>query len=426
MATVLTVPSVVRFKPDPHKRLEIADAVMPGLYLIIQPSGVKSWALRYRHAGYSRKLTIGRLPVFDLAEARAKAREALQAIAAGQDPARDKRETRQKSRSDEPARDLVAAQIETFLARYVRPNNKPRVATQVERRLRNHVLPAWGTKRVQDVARRDVVELLDAIVDAGAPATANKVLQTLRTFFNWLTDRSVLQASPCARVKPPAPNTSRDRVLSDDELGLLWRAAGDVGGPFGGFARFLLLTAQRREEVAGLRRSEIKGTVWTIPAGRTKSGIEQDVPLSEAAVRIIAAAPVIGTSDHVFTAKGKGPIAGYSDVKRKLDERILELAAAEGREAPPAWTFHDLRRTAASGMARLGVAVNVIEAVLAHRGGEVSGVAATYNRWRYLPEKRRALELWAAHVAQIAGAPAPSLNRKLAGEIARLAETVDA
>ena len=277
MATVLTVPSVVRFKPDPHKRLEIADAVMPGLYLIIQPSGVKSWALRYRHAGYSRKLTIGRLPVFDLAEARAKAREALQAIAAGQDPARDKRETRQKSRSDEPARDLVAAQIETFLARYVRPNNKPRVATQVERRLRNHVLPAWGTKRVQDVARRDVVEAprrnrrrrRTSYGEQGAADAAHLLQLAYRP-----VSAAGIALRPCETAgaqHQPRQGVERRRARAAR------RAAGDVGGPFGGFARFLLLTAQRREEVAGLRRSEIKGTVWTIPAGRTKSGIEQDV-----------------------------------------------------------------------------------------------------------------------------------------------------
>jgi integrase len=410
MATVLTVQSVLRAKPDPSRRVEIPDAIVPGLYFVVQPSGVKSWAVRYRHRGEPRKLTIGRLGVFDLVAARDEARKALQAVAAGRDPCLDKREAR-RAVAAHPGRDLVSTHVEAFLARYVRPQTKARTAAETERRLRKYVLPQWGERRVQEITRRDVIELLDGIVDTGKPITANRTLTTLKTLFGWLMDRSVIDASPCTRVKAPAAENSRDRVLSDDELALLWRAAGDLGAPYGGFARTLLLTAQRRDEVAGMRRSELKvRDLWTIPSARTKNGVEHDVPLSDEASAIIAAAPQIGGEGFTFTVNGSAPITGYSIAKTKLDARMRELAREADPDAPeiPRWTFHDLRRTAASGMARLGFAVHVIEAVLNHTGGEISGVTAVYNRHKYLAEKRRALDTWAAYVMGLVNAPAAS------------------
>ena len=403
MSKVLTAHSVARFKPA-GKRLEIPDAVLPGLYLVIQPSGAKSFAVRYRHRGRSRKLTIGRFPVFDLAAAREKARGALQAVAEGRDPCREQRQRRAETDRDD--RDSVSAQVETFLTRYVRPSTKARTATEVDRRLRKYVLPSWGSRRVQDITRRDVIELLDGIVDAGTPVTANRTLSTLKTFFGWLVDRSTIEQSPCARVKAPAPETSRDRVLTADELRWLWRASERI------FVQMLVLTGQRRDEVAGLRLPEVKDDLWSIPAARTKSGSVHDVPLSASAAAVLKSVPPINGSSFAFTLTGEAPISGYSGAKRKLDALITELAKAEGKEPPTRWTFHDLRRTAASGMARLGVAVNVIEAVLNHRGGEVSGVAAIYNRHSYLPEKQRALELWAHYVlGLIAPTEKTQLNR---------------
>jgi integrase len=200
-------------------------------------------------------------------------------------------------------------------------------------------------------------------------------------------------------------------VLSDDEIRLVWRAAGRLGAPYGGFVQLLAITGQRRDEVACMRRGEIKGALWTIAADRMKGGAAHDVPLSEPAVRILADAPEIGLAGYAFTVTGEGPISGYSDAKRKLDAVMLALAREADPDAPgiPHWTFHDLRRTAASGMARLGVLVHVIEAVLAHRGGQVSGVAAVYNRHAYLPEKRRALEAWAGHLMQLVG-ESPATN----------------
>ena len=190
------------------------------------------------------------------------------------------------------------------------------------------------------------------------------------------------------------------------------------GTPYGRFAQMLLLTAQRRDEVAGMRRSELKGTdLWTISRERMKGGVPHDVPLASQAARVLEGIPRVHGSDYVFTLSGDGPITGYSEAKRRLDGKILEIAREDARgrgeappEAIPRWTFHDLRRTAASGMAQLGTPVHVIEAVLAHRGGEISGVAGIYNKWNYLPEKSKALAAWARYLESlVSGEPASNV-----------------
>jgi integrase len=409
MAKQLTAPAVERLKPDPTKRLEIPDGLLPGLYFVLQPSGAKSWAVRYRHGGKPRKLTLGAYPVLDLTKARANARTALQAVAEGRDPGEEKQEAKRSARDE---KDTVAAQVESFLARHTRKHNKARTAEEVERVFRLHVIPAWGERRVQDITRRDVVDLLDKLVDAGKPVAANRTLAHVRKLFNWLIDRSVLDASPVVRVKAPAPEKSRDRVLIDNELRLIWKAAERVGFPFGPMVQMLMLTAQRRDEVAGMRRRELKedSTLWHISAERTKNSVEQDVPLPAVAQAILTALPLIGkASGYVFTTTGETPVSGYSNAKERLDAAMLAIAREEAKERGEdpeevklePWRLHDLRRTAASGMARLGFPVHVIEAVLNHRSGQVSGVAAVYNRHSYLPEKRRALEAWADHVQTI-------------------------
>lgn len=411
MAKGLTAQSVERVKPDLAKRREMPDGLLPGLYFVIQPSGVRSWAVRYRHAGTPRKLTLGPYPALDLATARARARDALQAVAAGRDPAGEKTAARRVARDTKPDRDLMNTVVGTFLERHVRANNKERSAEETERIFRKHVLPAWGNRRIQDITRRDVVELLDAIVDKGTPIAANRTLAAVRKLFNWAIDRSVVEASPCVRIKAPSAERSRDRVLSDDELRWTWKAADALGSPVGAFVKMLALTAQRRDEVARATRSEMKdnGALWTIPGARTKNGVEHDVPLSEQVQRIVAALPRIGKSDFLFTTSGEAPISGYSQAKARLDAAMHEIARAEAAERgddPEAvtlcpWRLHDLRRTVASGMARLGMPVNVIEAVLNHRSGQVSGIAAVYNRHSYLPEKRKAMEAWGRFVESL-------------------------
>jgi integrase len=406
LTKALTAQSVGKLKPDPTRRRELADGLLPGLYLVLQPSGARSWAVRYRHAGRPRKLTLGTYPVLDLASARARAREVLQAVSLGRDPCDEKRAQQRIAREEGSDRETVPSIVSLFLERHTRKNNKARSAEEVERIFRRYVVPAWEGRRIQEITRRDVVHLLDSIVDRGFPIAANRTLSHVRKLFNWCIDRSILDASPCVRIGAPAKERSRDRVLADNELQLLWHASDRVGVPFGSLLKMLILTGQRRDEVAGMRWSEIKenGQLWTIPGERTKNGTEHDVPLSQLACDVLAGLPR-QRADFLFTTTGKTPVSGYSAAKLRIDREIGRLAQEttgccleHGAHAPQHWRVHDLRRTVASGMARLGVAVNVIEAVLNHRGGQVSGVSAIYNRHSYMGEKRRALELWASHV----------------------------
>jgi len=412
MAKALTVQSVKRFKPHLSKRMEVADGLLPGLYFVLQPSGVRSWAVRYRHAGKPRKLTLGPYPVLELGAARTRAREALQVVALGRDPASEKQDALKTARLAEPGVDTVAAIVATFLERHARAKTKANTADDTERRFRLHVLPKWGERRIQDITRRDVIALLDGIVDRGTPIAANRTLATISKFFNWALDRSIIETSPCIRVARPSEEQSRDRILTDNELRLVWTAAARKGWPFGSLVQTLILTGQRRTEVGDMGWSELKDRgLWTIPGSRTKNGAEHDVPLSLAAQDILSRAPRIAGSQFVFTTSGVRPISGYSQAKERLDALMLLIARQEAGEDGAAatvapWCLHDMRRTAASGMARMGTPVHVIEAVLNHRSGAISGVAAIYNRHSYLPEKRHAVEAWASHVMGLVGEPA--------------------
>src|SRR4051812_19674465 len=225
----LTVQSVERFKPDQNKRLEFPDGLLPGLYFVLQPSGVRSWAVRYRCAGKSRKLTLGPYPVLDLSTARARAREALQVLALGRDPASEKRDALRAARLGGPNEDRIANIVETFLERHARAKTRPRTAEETARIFRLHVLPHWGERDIQDISRRDVIALLDGIVDQGKPVVANRTLVVVSKLFNWALDRAIVEMTPCLRVARPTEEKSRDRVLSDDELRLAWLAAEKVG-----------------------------------------------------------------------------------------------------------------------------------------------------------------------------------------------------
>jgi integrase len=189
---------------------------------------------------------------------------------------------------------LVPAQLDAFYERHVKPNNTSRTAAEVMRALNKDVRSAWGERRVQDITRRDVIELLDSIVDRGKPIAANRALAYTRRFFNWLIERSVIETSPCDRVKAPASERDRDRILTDDEIRWLWKATERAAYPFGPFVRLLLLTGQRRDEVAKARYREfLHQALWQIPKERTKNGIAHEVPLSTAAQEMIAALPAL-------------------------------------------------------------------------------------------------------------------------------------
>ncbi|MEI9410858.1 tyrosine-type recombinase/integrase [Mesorhizobium salmacidum] len=421
-AKVLTAEAVKSAKPDPDKRIERPDAALPGLYLVIQPSGVKSWALRYRFAGSPKKLTIGpvltersepaggELPLgaaMTLVEARSAARTALQAIAEGKDPSQAKKVSKalQAVAGD---KDTVKVLGESFIDRYAKPRN--RSWAEVERQFKVEINPVFGDLRAKDITKRQVLDLLDGIIDRGSPVTANRVFASLRKFFSWLVDRDVITASPCAGVKMPTAEKSRERTLSDDELRLFWKATGALDYPFGPMFRLLLVTGQRREEVSGMTRKEIAlgaDAVWTLPGGRVKNGIEHTVPLSTMATEIIEGLPKIGKKGFVFTTTGDTHVTGYSRSKDRLDAKMLEIMRSDAQErgedqeavkAIPHWTLHDLRRTVASRLAGLNINLPVIEKLLNHVSGTFAGIVGVYQRHEFKDEKRRAMNAWADYL----------------------------
>jgi integrase len=408
MARGLTALKVANAKPA-AKRVEIADRGKPGLYLVIQPSGAKSWAVRYRrHSDRKpRKYTLPGFP--SLAAAHKLAQAALDEVAAGGDPAANKQSSRAAAPSDA---DDIGEAFHEFLVKHVRRSDGRPIRESSKRQTAfllgfrrsgegwvasgNGVLGRWRGRSVRSIRRADVIDLVDAIASR-TPIAANRTLAALRTFFNWRAARDESFRSPCGGIHDPAAEKSRDRVLSDDELAALWRAAETVGYPFGAMVQVLVLGGLRRDEARASQWPEIdlEGRRWLIPGSRTKNGSDHLVPLSEPLMAVLGALPA--TSPLLFSLNGETPIGGLTRMKRALDREMARELGAE----PPRWTLHDIRRTVATGLQRLGFAQEITESVLNHRRGKVSGVAAIYGRHDFATEKRAALEAWARHVESI-------------------------
>src|SRR5262249_4569438 len=282
-----------------------------------------------------------------------------------------------------------------FVELHCRRANRPRTIEGTQQLLDLHVLPRWRRRLITDITRRDVLDLLDGLVADGRPVAANRALTAIRKMVNWAIGRDILATSPCASVKPPTPEQARDRVLSDVELGNVWRAAEELSGPFGALVKLLILTGQRRDEVARMawREVDLDARLWTLPKERSKNGQPHDIPLSDLAVALLGSQPRISDT-FVLTTDGKSAASNYGANKRRLDALLPA-------DMPP-WWLHDLRRTVASGMARLGVNLPVIEKVLNHSSGSFGGIVGVYQRHDFAGEKRHALERWGAHVADLA------------------------
>jgi integrase len=387
---------VERAKPPAHGRVEYFDAAFPGLALRITDNGGKSWSIFYRVNGRLRRFTIGRYPAIKPAQARSEATAALERVREGIDPAEEKRARRDLRTPETDTFDAVA---HDYLERHVRKNNRESTFLEAKRDIERNVLPKWRDRPIASISRRDVLDLIDGIVARGADVQANRTIARLRALFNWAIENDRVAASPVARMKLPTQERARDRVLSDDELRWLWQACEDIGWPFGPLAKLLVLTAQRRDEVAGMTWAEVDFVkrVWTIPRHKAKNDRVHEVQLSDYAIDLLRALPRIGDG-LVFTTTGETAVSGFSRSKRRLDAAMLkakrvELGARKS-DAIPGWTLHDLRRTAATGMARLNFPPHVVDKILNHVSGTIRGVAAIYNRFAYLDERRAALDAW--------------------------------
>ena len=397
----LTAQTVDKLQPS-DRRQEIPDDLCTGLYLVVQASGKKGWQIRYRHGGTHRRMTLGAYPVLSLAVARARARETLAAATVGRDPAEEVRAAKAPKVADD--RDNVRVLFGQFAKRHL---STLKSGKTVQQQFDLHILPRWGDRDIKTITKRDVVDLLDDLIDAGKATTANRIRAYLSKFFGWCAGRDVIEVPPTLNVKAPAKEKSRERVLSDDEIRWLWQACEATAFPWGPLGRVLLLTGQRLNEAAQMTDAEISGQGWHMASSRTKNGRAHDVPLSEAVRGVLDGIERVtdekGRVRYIFTTTGSTPISGFGKGTQHLRDAMQQAAEKERGEPVeiPHWTFHDLRRTCATGMARLGIPVRVTEAVLNHVSGTGGGIVAVYQRHDYADEKRQALEAWARFVAEL-------------------------
>jgi integrase len=403
MTKALTPIAIANLKPRPQ-RYEVSDPGCAGLRVVVFPSRRKSFVVRFRFRGLQRKLTLGPVLVergvaesdttpeldtpLSLAAARERATKALREAKSGRDPCAAKQRARQEQ---------LAAESDTLnaiAAEYLRREG-PRLRTLSQRKADLDLLctSVLGRLPVAEIRRGQFTRLLDHLADTRGPVRSDRCLSALRTLLSWHASRSDF-ISPLVRGgrRTSISERARSRILSDDELRAVWLAAEQDKGPFGPFVRFVLLTATRRSEAGGLRRSELSdgGKVWTIPGARYKSGKDTLIPLSKAAQAIIAAQPERGA--FVFSADGSRPLGGFDDRKRQFDEAC----------GITGWRLHDLRRTSRTLLSRAGVSADIAEMCLGHALG---GVRAVYDRFAYLDQKRQAFEALAALVGRVVRPP---------------------
>jgi integrase len=413
----LTDAAVLRLKGEADKRVEYFDTAEPGFALRLSGTvekPVRTWVLLYRVKGEApphgkpraplRRLTLGRYPAYGLKEARETAREARKLADRGIDPAIARRDAAAAAQLAAREMRTVGSVVDEFMMRFMehgkRPHS-PRYIAEVRRNFKNHVLPVWGDRDVKSIARRDGIALLDGIADGPGPIAANRTRAALSAMFNWALRRDLVELNPVLQTGPSGQEKERERVLSDDEIIAVWKAAGGLGYPFGSFVQMLLATGQRRSEVASMRRQDIRGDIWVIPAAMTKARREHAVPLSETAVQILAGCEHV-SEIYVFATRRDRPISGFSKAKAELDQRV-----AKAGFSMPSWRFHDSRRAVATGLGGLKVPRFVVGRVLNHADRSVTGI---YDRYEYLDEKRAALEAWGRHVEGLIGPPAPNNN----------------
>ena len=417
------------------------DSSMPGFGIRVAPSGLKTWIVMYRRpSGNASRMKLGSYPAVALADARLAARRALGGI---QIDHRDPMAERAAERNAETFAQLADEYLRRW-AKQVSANGRPRKRSwrEDERQINLYLLPAWRHRKVKDIARRDVRELVETIAERrlrkgttedgqeklGAPIMSNRVLALVKKMFNFALDREWIDANPAARLKPVAPETARDRVLSPDEIRTFWRELDSEHHRVATLFRTLLLTAQRSGEASRMRWSQLQPAlfertadglafpskvepiVWTIPGADAKNGLAHEVPLSGAVIDLLRD---LATSDEAerlrinSTSRAKRtqterPVSEYVFPSRKTEGPYVEIQKAVQRlrkRSRFGFTAHDLRRTAATLMADAGVPENIIPKILNHT--EAGVTRRHYNLHAYRNEKRTALEAWARYLEAV-------------------------
>lgn len=366
-------------------RTDYPDATVPGLVLRVTPTGVKTWSLRYRTtSGHAKRYTLGSAKSLTLSKARHKARQTLNKVAAGQDPAAEKKRATSAR--------TFSALAEDYLDKHAKVHK--RSWRLDDGMLKSHVLPAWKDRSAKDIARRDVRQLIESVAQR-APVSANRVLALVRKIYNFGIRRDWVEVNPATLIELPTKEVSRERVLTDDEIRTVWELCDREPLALATYYRLRLVTAQRGGELARLKWSDVGedqfGAFVTIPADVAKNGRAHRVPLSPMAKALLMAIPKAHDNPWVFQGRGTGRLAmaTLTDAGTRLNDRLTTLRGSDAN-----FRGHDLRRTAATKMAEAGIPQMDIARVLNH---VEAGPRATqvYQRYEWDKEKRIALETWA-------------------------------
>jgi integrase len=373
--------------PEDKRDMLVFDDEQRGLGVRVTAGGGKTYLAQYNRHGQKRRIPLGSCSALSLAKARDAVRAIMGDVAKGIDPAAE----RKKARAYEAL--TLSALLSDWQVLHLAAR-RPSYAAEAVRALRS------GFRRYLDLpaanlSRATVVKRLDSMARQGRSAMAARTAAYGKAAYGWAVKRGTVSENPFTSL-PVAPTERRERVLTDDEVAAIWRST-DVPGPFNGIVRMLILTGQRRDEVAGMIWAELSDDTWIIPPGRTKNNATHIIPLNTPAQDLLRSAPRLG--ELVFPGR-RGPFNGWSKAKATLD----------AKSGVTDWRLHDLRRTMATGLQRLGVRLEVTEQVLNHVSGSRAGIVGIYQRHDFAAEKRVALEAWGAHVQAFVEGRAASAN----------------
>ncbi|MGJ5095621.1 tyrosine-type recombinase/integrase [Bradyrhizobium oligotrophicum] len=428
---MLTAAAVVKLKAS-ERRVEVPDAGAPGLRLVVHPSGRKVWTMRFRRPGGKQgNLTLGPLDTtgdetrapqighpLTLSAARVLANEIARQRAQDVDVIAVQRSDRHRKRLQiaERSANSFADAAKLFIQERTtrKTGEKPRRWIEEARLLgwdfsedepamvKGGLADRFRDKPVLDFDGDEIYALIAEARRHGVPGMARRsaapsdargrhMAAALSAFFKWLHRERRIKVNPVLGLSKPPNSPSRRRFLTDAEIKKFWTACTALGSPFGPMLKLLLLTGQRLNEIARLHEAELTDEAIRLPGSRTKNALPHDVPLSSLAKEVLAEVQRVPNSKYVFSTNGRTPVSGFSKAKTRIDD-LLDIEP---------WVFHDLRRSAATGMAEIGIQPHVIEAILNHVSGHKASVAGIYNRAAYANEKREALEKWAEHLRRI-------------------------
>ena len=405
--------------PPGKKDRLIFDRDLPGFGLRVGANGAKTFVVQYSYGGRKRRMPIGAFGVVTPDKARRHAKAILGLAAAGRDPYAERKAEATEARVKELATKAAAAEEAYTVHHLIRDWQDAREGQRRDSYLKlagaamKRHFSEWLDRPASSITTIEAVRELDRIKREVGDTAANRALSYARAAYSWAVKRQAMPANPFAGIEAPSREKPRDRVLTAEELGAIWRAAPSAVTPYGDFTRVLMLLLARRDEVSAMRWDELSAdlTTWTLPKERSKNGKAHIVHLAEPVRAIIAAQTKRRGCPFVFPAASGKPISSFNYAKRQIE---AAMTAAHAKDEllvlPKDWTLHDFRRAGVTALAGMGFAPHVCDRLLNHVTGSIQGVAAVYQRQEFLPERKAALDAWAAHVTAAGAGAMPADN----------------